>query len=449
MRYFATILLLCFLNQSLSVDRLNYAKKQTFLGLESYKNCQYSEAIDYYISALHSLDSIVQYDKTDSLRGVIYQNIGDILSDCDKFESSKEKYFKSLELSLKADDSINIANCYRKIGNLCYYLSKTEKPDTLLYYMQKSLPYAKNEDPYYAALYITLISVIKEKITFYDFMPARIKGITLLPNEYNDRLPYLENYIAWALGVVGEYEKAIQFAQKSSLSNDIKQKITATELLSKLYLEKCDTTAAILSIKTLDSLNMHLEEAKRKAAGIEFALRKYENEITEKNNSISKYKTVTIVAAVILIIFVLFLIIKKTEKTRKNKIAISDKWHDFKSSEIVHHILEKCDTEHNLTATNVSTSLICLTENEKKELEQITNECFNCFIEKFMKQYPEITHDELYYVLLSLINISEVQKAALLGMSYQGSISRRNRIIKKTGMTNLHNDLCIYLKNIV
>lgn len=461
-RYILSVLIVCligicnkvsFSNTTKQTENYNYAIKQMETGNYFYSNCHFSEAINSYINALKSLDSINTTCKTDSLYGIIYQQISDVFSDCERYETAKELGFLALKYSRNANDSLNIATCYRKIGNLCYYLSEVDNPDTLLYYLQNSLPYAKGEDPYYSALYMALIGIYKEKEDNSLFMSVRGNGITLLPKDFNERLPYLNNYIAWCLWLLGKSNEAIIYAEKNVESNNIKQQLDAFNLLGKLYLEVGDTTAAIINSKKLDSLNIILSEAKRKASGIEKTYRQYE---TEKASHIITLNTekpfITIgwvVGIVLLVLVVLIFMLnlqRKRKKTEKISKLFSKHWNEFESDEIHQIIIDKCASELDLTATNVSTSMICMSGKEWKALKNAFDKYFNGFIQKLKEQYPELNEGELEYILISVFDLSEVQKAALLGLSYQGCISRRNRVQNKLNTCDIQNFLFNTLK---
>lgn len=412
--------------------------------------------MDSYIIALKYLDSLRPSTATDSLYGVIYQHISDLFSECDKYESAKETYLQSLEYSIRADDSITIASCYRKIGNMCYYLSETENPDTLLFYMQKSIPYAKDEDPYYSAFYMALIGIYKDKTDIAGFIPERPKGITLLPNGFDERQPFLNNYIAWFLWMIGETEQAISYAKQNVESDNLIQQIDALGMLSKVYLEIGDTTAAIISVHRHDSLSQLLVEAKRKAACIEKQLRQYEDEKEQKWEKELSENSIKIVIWILSLMFLLLvttisLVLGKKRKTSKIQSVSSflERFELLENSDICKRITTRCDSEPYLTASNVAASMICLTQSDWKELEKTYEQCFNGCIEKILHQYPNLNEGELHYYMLSLFDLSEVQKAALLGLSYQGSISRRNRVQNKTGVDNLHEDIINLFKNIL
>lgn len=422
-------------------------------GNSLYANCQFSEAMDAYIRALKSIDTLPYGSKTDSLYGVVYQYISDVFSDCEMYVPAKETCFHALNFSIKAEDSVNIAVCYRKAGNLCYYLDEVENPDTLLYYLQKSLPYAKGEDPLYSALYMAVVGVYKDQSDISRFMPTRGDGITLLPEGFNERLPYLNNYIAWCLWVMGRTQEAISYAERTISSSNMKQQFDAYSLLNKMFLEVGDTASAIASLKQLDSINQLFVEAKRKAAGIEKAYGLYETEKAVCQKSTSRKKIVVSIAwiipiAILLLLAIICMIQRKRKKSKTSAYSFSKRWEAFEAEEMCRRIVEKCASEPDITATNVSSSMICLTINEWSTLKKTFDHYFNGFMKKMKETYPDLNEGELQYILLSVFELSEVQKAALLGLSYQGCISRRNRIQNKTNMNNIHEELNIILKNI-
>ncbi|MBR2052499.1 MAG: hypothetical protein IJ961_08500, partial [Bacteroidales bacterium] len=94
----------------------------------------------------------------------------------------------------------------------------------------------------------------------------------------------------------------------------------------------------------------------------------------------------------------------------------------------------------------VSASMICLKENEKMNLEKEINHCFKDFVNHIRKTYPELNKGEIDYCMISLLDISEIHKAALLGLSYQGCVSRRKRVAEKTKMSNINEDLMLFLQ---
>ena len=90
--------------------------------------------------------------------------------------------------------------------------------------------------------------------------------------------------------------------------------------------------------------------------------------------------------------------------------------------------------------------MICLNEKEKMNLEKEINLCFNDFVNKIRTTFPELNKGEIDYCMLSLLSISEIHKAALLGLSYQGCVSRKKRVAEKTKMSNINEELLSFLQ---
>ena len=137
---------------------------------------------------------------------------------------------------------------------------------------------------------------------------------------------------------------------------------------------------------------------------------------------------------------------------RKRKIAnsefFSERWNKFESSEIYVLIKNRCESESDLSAVNVSTSMIRLRENEITNLQKEINISFNDFVNKFRETFPELNKGEIDYCMLSILRISEIHKAALLGLSYQGCVSRKKKVLEKTKMSNVNDEILFLLKNI-
>ncbi len=141
-----------------------------------------------------------------------------------------------------------------------------------------------------------------------------------------------------------------------------------------------------------------------------------------------------------------FPILIKKKRVKVNKEDFSERWNSFTSSEIFISIKDKCENESDLNAANVSVSMIRLKENEIMNLEKEINFCFDDFTDKFRKTFPKLNKGEIDYCMLSLLNISEIHKAALLGLSYQGCVSRKKRVVEKTKMSNINEDLMSFLQ---
>lgn len=425
------------------------AKLHNNLGYSHYTKSDFDIAIREYIEALNNFDKIKNNEEVLNLRADIYRNIADIFYDCENYTLSKNIYEKALEYSLESSDSINIVYNYRMIGNLCYYLSEDKNNDTLLHYMQKSMNFTQNEEPLISALYMTLTSAYREIDRIDSIFPNRFKGLSLLPDNKDGIYYSLNNYLSIIYTIEGNIEEAIKCSEINLKSDNIKKQITAHQQLSHLYLINKDTLSSIYHNKQYDSLLNIFSEHKRKFYGSEEFYHNYENEYQKSNHKKRKHDVVIFIsiASIFIIISSLFFIRKKKKTSNENNL--NSQWEKFISSDIYTNIKNKCEKESELNANNVSTSLICLTENEKNNLEQEINNNFNNFVNKIKDKYPELNKGELEYCIISLLKISEIHKAALLGLSYQGCVSRKKRVMEKTKMTNINEDILLFLKNIM
>ena len=424
----------------------NLSKSHNTLGLCHYTLCNYNEAIKEYVKALRYYDKIKNNHKPINHKGEIYKNLADIFYDCENHILAKDTYFKSLEHCIMASDSTNIVYIYRKIGNLCYYLSEYENPDTLLYYMQKSMNYTLDEEPLISALYMALTSAFHQQEKLSSFFPYRAKGFPLLPNNKESMTYSMYNYLSTLYQIEGNIDEAIKYSNMALKSNDIRKRIPAHKQLSNLYLIKGDSITSFSHSIKHDSLNDIFSEQKRKAFGAENIFHDYEEEQQKTFNKKRNNHTKLLVLFFIISATSIFIIIKRKASSSKNKFA--EKWSIFEASDIIGLIKHKCESESDLNANNVSTSMIYLTDDEKRNLEEEINICFDKFTYKIKNKFPDLNKGEIEYCMLSLLNISEIHKAALLGLSYQGCVSRKKRVIEKTKMNNINKDLLSLLKNI-
>ena len=419
------------------------SESYNILGYCHYTKCHFDEAIRCYINALKFSDK-VEYNY--NIKGDVYKNIADVFYDCENYTLSKDLYFKSLDYCLNSIDSINIVHDYRRIGNICYYLSENDNPDTLQYYMQKSMNFAQKEEPLISALYMALTTAFHHKEKLESLSPNRMKGISLLPDNRVAMNYSLNNYLSVLYQIEGNIDGAIKHSIIALGSDDIKKQMLAHKQLSNIYLINGDTLSSVYHDLKYDSINDIFSEYKRRASATENLLYEYENESHDiKNKSGDRYITIIISTLIIIMTLSVSIFIKK-KRRKANKEYFSERWNNFTSSDIFLSIKDKCESESDLSASNVSASMICLKENEKMNLEKEINHCFKDFVNHIRKTYPELNKGEIDYCMISLLDISEIHKAALLGLSYQGCVSRRKRVAEKTKMSNINEDLMLFLQ---
>ena len=121
-------------------------------------------------------------------------------------------------------------------------------------------------------------------------------------------------------------------------------------------------------------------EQKRKAFGSENIFHDYEEEQQKKFNKKRNNHTKLLVLFFIISATSIFIIIKRKASSSKNKFA--EKWSIFEASDIIGLIKHKCESESDLNANNVSTSMISLTDDDKRNLEEEINICFDKFTYK-------------------------------------------------------------------
>lgn len=419
------------------------SESHNFLGYCHYTKCNFNDAIKEYVTALKFSDKVK--DKQ-NLKGDIYKNIADVFYDCENYTLSKELYFKSLDYCLNSLDSNNIVHDYRRIGNICYYLSENENPDTLQYYMQKSMNFAQKEEPLISALYMALTTAFYQKEKLKGLSPNRMKGISLLPDSRIAINYSLNNYLSVLYQIEGDIGGAIKHSIIALGSDDMKKQMSAHRQLSDLYLINGDTISSVYHDLKFDSINNIFSEYKRRALAAENLLYEYEKEHHDIKNENRNRNIIFMISTLIIIMTLSVFIFIKEKRKKVNKEYFSERWDRFTTSDIFLSIKDKCESESDLSAVNVSVSMIRLKENEIMNLEKEINICFDDFTDKFRKTFPELNKGEMYYCMLSLLNISEIHKAALLGLSYQGCVSRKKRVVEKTKMSNINEDLMSFLQ---
>lgn len=436
------------------------ARTYHVLGYENQSKYLFMDATQNYINSLNIIDQYFSNDSTikiNRLYGSLYSHLGGMFLDCNMYETAKQLYFSSLDKYLQTNDSVAIANTYRQLGNICFYLNDTKNPDTLFYYVQKSFPYmGTHEHPYVSTLYSLIVEL---HYAFYQSDSTFVNpfiGIDVLLQGKNYRF-LMYKYLSCIYLLEGDYEAALTATLQQMESSDLKIKMDAFERIVTIYEKLGDTDKSLEYYKIYKQFQYQWSDIQRKSAGMEALYDDYEKH-PPKPVVFKSTRNLWIffgAVAVILIIATVSLSMKKRwKKMPQPKISqkkeaqerFDEKWNQFESSEICDTIKNRCPKALNLTVNSVVYSKNHLTEDEKEALRKTLDQFFDNFTEKWQHSYPTLSEVELEYCFLSVLKLSEIQKAALLGISYQGCISRRNRAMEKM---NTKESLHIFLKQFI
>lgn len=155
--------------------------------------------------------------------------------------------------------------------------------------------------------------------------------------------------------------------------------------------------------------------------------------MAEKNNGAGQAIWIVVILVVVSILIVVVYV-----KNNKNKSSYElantlflKKWNTFQETEIVMSIIERCDDNKDLMGDTVMYFKKPLTNTEISVFKATVDSLFNDFTNRFSSKYLDLTKVELDYCFISILPLTEIQKAGLLSLSYQGIVSRRKRVTSK------------------
>ena len=149
-------------------------------------------------------------------------------------------------------------------------------------------------------------------------------------------------------------------------------------------------------------------------------------------------QTLSIWVVLILLAFVLSIIIyfyiSKNRSVNNEALANTlflERWNTFQETEIFISIIKRCDDNKDLMGDTIMYFKRPLTNTEMSTYKATIDSLFNDFTNRFSLKYPDMTKVELDYCFISILPLTEIQKAGLLSLSYQGIVSRRKRVTSK------------------
>ena len=141
-----------------------------------------------------------------------------------------------------------------------------------------------------------------------------------------------------------------------------------------------------------------------------------------------------ILIAVTVVLTTIKLVILKNKHSNYKELSNTlflERWNTFQETEIYYSIIERCDFNKDLMGDTIMYFKNPLTTSELSTYKTTIDTLFNDFTHKFSTQHPNLSDVELDYCYISILPLTEIQKAGLLTLSYQGVVSRRKRVANK------------------
>ncbi len=452
-KYHKNIELIQKTSQIYYIDATNkYTSKLTLPAAEAYLN-----ALKYANMYFIQKKEIKGYDF--QFRAEIYERLGDLYNKMNTFKPTAELYDKALSDYRLAQNDDKVANMLIKIGKLYRH---NHLPDIAMIYFEM----AEEIENIPINVYRKIID--NKLVTLYELNDYK-SADSIFHNHFNTKIQDFDYHLAIGTKYFYErnYKSALPHLTFCFDNGTLQEKISASEKLAEAYFNIKDNDNELIYIQY--QANTNSNEIKRTPLKLELEklFDTYYNDInTNINNSndndksINESTLILSLCCILIIIIVLYIFKKKkyqkdiseAEKTindnheaiqNKEKIIkdISKKLEDLSpDNDFEKSYNEFCSTNiynkvkgtlegANIMIKNVNEhNKLALSSNDIIVLTKTFNECFPNIISNLKAEYDGITNSDSKYIILFLMNFSDVEIAVLLGLTYSATNKRSNKI---------------------
>ena len=420
----------------------NKARCHHVIGSIYAANKDYNKAMEHFVVSLKSLDDVpnnIYSTQKNHLTGLIDKKISSMFLFCEFFDKSLDLLLESIEKFHACNDSSHLLVEYLTLGSFCDMLDEDgSNPDTNLYYIRKAEKYLSKfpEQSYERAYYDYCMSYYYRSINHQDTaLLLRAKALRNMPR-YNSFYYSMNRAASYAFYAEQEYDSALYYALEAFRSPDLFDQRDAAEGLSEIYKELGDEKesaryAAIYRESQRKCLDLKIQNATMGKTYDTYLKDKILNENTERHHQ--SIWIVLILLAVVISIIIYFYATKNKRVDREElaNTLFLERWNAFQETEIFISIIERCDDNKDLMGDTIMYFKNPLTNTEISTFKATIDSLFNDFTNRFSSKYPDMTNVELDYCFISILPLTEIQKAGLLSLSYQGIVSRRKRVTNK------------------
>lgn len=404
-------------------------------------NLDYTQAMEHFVISLKALDDIND-DKYDMqkyrLTGLVYKNMSNIFMNCEIFDKSLDLELECINEFLASNDSSHLAVEYLHLGSFYDMLAESgSDPDTNLHYIKKAENYLSKfpdqsfEKAYYDYCLSYYYNCINRRDTSVIFRARALRNIP----KYNTLYYSMNRAAAYAFFIEKEYDSALYHAYLAYNSPYILDQRDAAEGLSEIYKVLGNESESVKYASIYQEIQRKYLDLKIQNASIS---KTYDTYIQDKTLSKLQKNNIQPIWIIIITVVVILIIIKlgtKRKKASNNKelshTLFLERWNAFQETEIYDSIIERCDNNKDLMGDTIMYFKNPLTASEISTFKATIDSFFNNFTHRFSSQYPDLSDVELDYCYISILPLTEIQKAGLLSLSYQGIVSRRKRVTNK------------------
>lgn len=419
----------------------NKARSHHILGSIYAANKDYNMAMEYFVISLKSLDDVHDHIcamQKNRLTGLIYKKISSMFLFCEFFDKSLDLLLESIEKFHACNDSSHLLVEYLTLGSFCDMLDEDgSNPDTNLYYIRKAEKYLSKfpEQSYERAYYDYCMSYYYRSINHQDTaLILREKALRNMPR-YNSFYYSMNRAAAYAFYAEQEYDSALYYALEAFRSPDLFDKRDAAEGLSEIYKELGDEKESARYADFYRESQRKCLDLKIQNATIVKTYDTYlKGKILDENSERHSQSIWIVLILLAVVVSIIIYFTSKNKHVNSEELANTlflERWNAFQKTEIFMSIIERCDDNKDLMGETIMYFKRPLTNTEISTFKATIDSLFNDFTNRFSSKHPDMTNVELDYCFISILPLTEIQKAGLLSLSYQGIVSRRKRVASK------------------
>lgn len=437
-----------------------------FIYLQSAKKLFTS--LDYINSYINKIDEVKAYDY--QFRGEIYERLGDIYKDVNSLKPAAELYDKALSNYEFANNNEKVLNTLIKIGKLYQY---NHIPNIAMIYFEMAEETETIPDNIYR-------KIIDNKIvTLYELNDYK-SADSVFRNHFNIKIQDYDYHSAIGTKYFYErnYDMALPHLKHCFENGNQQERLVWSEKLAETCFNLNDHENEMFYIQyqarnnSIEIRRTPLKFDLEKLFDISLSILNNDNKKQSENNP---NIIVLIVSLFVIATIILFFI--KNNNVYKEKIRVAeemisdnndiiqskDKIIDNISKKLVSlepnesfdnacnrfyesHIYIKIKSSFegvNILIKNVQNyNKLALSNKDINLLVKTFNSCFPKAIPSIKEEFAVITPSDIKFVILLFMNMSDIEIAVLLGLTYGAANKRSNKI---KNIFNIKEDLSSFL----
>jgi len=400
---------------------------------------RYDEATIWYLKALDQLQNNKNYD----LLGKIYADMGDICSFQSDYKAAREKYQLSADCFNRLGKSIDAGYRILDIGRTYHFAKEYQKA---LQYFRKAL--SQTTDSLLCGSAFQEIGVNYYWAKQYDSAQHYLRESISYPYEGNDFAIRCYN-LADMYFDIAQYDSAYLYASKSlKYPGNFFTKRDCYRILANTAYVKGDfkQMAKFMTKYQVCTDSVRKIEIQTKTSVLEDL-----HLTTEAAGKTRQYLTILgwILPFLVTISIFILLRLRKRNKGNEEQLEQVELQLNEKQTLLRNSLMQKIEETKALQASSRKKAslaerelmdkelyIICLHVNDWAKFNNLMNHTFNNLISKLESNFPDITHKEIIWCCLFLLDVPTPEVLLLLEYKPDSLYKLKQRLVQKLNLKN-------------